>query len=582
MRAYQQFAQLTAAAGVRAVFGVMGDGNMHWVATYRDLPGCHWYPAWHEAGAVWMADGWAHASGDLGVATVTMGPGLAQALPAIMTAVRARTPLVLVSAALPDATPPLAQHANQRALVEAAGARYVEVNAADGMAAGLAAACTSARRGTPAVLAVDLAVFEECDAVDQVPPAAAAPDPAAPDAAVLDAAADALMAAKAPVVLLGGGVRDAGCLREALALGRRVGAAFGTTIGGRVALADEPWNLGVLGMMAGPVGRAVVDSADVVLVLGAALDRYNTDGCRLGQGARMVRVDERAPDELWTPALDTLDVTGNLPDVLAGLATRLGEYRATGLRAEALRYELDRERARQDALADEPTSDGPNPWAVVQELDRSLPGDAYVVVGIGHFWYFVAPYLRPEPQRAFHFACGFASIGQALPVGVGAALAGTGRPVVVVEGDGSVVMNMQELQAAVRHDADLLVVVLDNRAYGSEYHKLRMAGLDPSAGAFDETPFDLVAVASAMGATARGAADHDELREALGELGTAKGVRLLDARISPSTMSETYVRQHVHEEVPDRMSGRMSSRMSSGSSHPAASSMPATSNRSAR
>jgi thiamine pyrophosphate-dependent acetolactate synthase large subunit-like protein len=141
---------------------------------------------------------------------------------------------------------------------------------------------------------------------------------------------------------------------------------------------------------------------------------------------------------------------------------------------------------------------------------------------------------------------------------------------------------MQELQAAVRHDADLLVVVLDNRAYGSEYHKLRMAGLDPSAGAFDETPFDLVAVASAMGATARGAADHDELREALGELGTAKGVRLLDARISPSTMSETYVRQHVHEEVPDRMSGRMSSRMSSGSSHPAASSMPATSNRSAR
>jgi thiamine pyrophosphate-dependent acetolactate synthase large subunit-like protein len=350
--------------------------------------------------------------------------------------------------------------------------------------------------------------------------------------------------ARAPLVLLGGGVRAAGCRDAALALGRQIGAAFGTTTGGRTALPDEPWNLGVLGMMGGPLARAVADRADLVLVLGAALDRYNTDGCRLGADARLVRVDRRPPEELWAPAPDPIDITGDLPEALAGLTSRLAGHHATGLRTAALRRDLDDERARAEALAEIATADGPNPWAVVSELDAMLPPDAHVVVGIGHFWYFVAPYLRPDPHRTFHFTTGFASIGQALPAGVGAALAGAGRPVVVVEGDGSVAMNIQELQAAVRHGADLLVIVLDNQAYGSEYHKLALAGFDPRAGAFDETPFDLVAVATSMGATARRAEDADELRAALRDLVPARGVRLLDARISTSTVSETYARLH--------------------------------------
>ncbi|MDT4933872.1 MAG: hypothetical protein QOK11_1764, partial [Pseudonocardiales bacterium] len=98
MKTYQQLALLLADAGVTTVFGVMGDGNMHWIAAYREQPGCRWRPAWHEAGAVWMADGYAAATGDVGVATVTMGPGLAQSLAALATAVRVRRPLLLITA----------------------------------------------------------------------------------------------------------------------------------------------------------------------------------------------------------------------------------------------------------------------------------------------------------------------------------------------------------------------------------------------------------------------------------------------------------------------------------------------------
>jgi acetolactate synthase-1/2/3 large subunit len=344
-------------------------------------------------------------------------------------------------------------------------------------------------------------------------------------------------------VLLGAGVTRSGCLDDALALGRRIGAAFGTTLGGRVALPDEPWDLGVLGMMADPVVRQILAGADVLLVLGAALDRYNTDGTRLGRGARIVRIDRNASVS-WSPSAATLDLDADLPAALAALADRLPATPRPGLRTRAVRAELERERSRQHAIADVETADGPNPWAVVRELDRSLPADAHIVVGIGHFWYFVAPHLHPQPRRSFHFASGFASIGQALPIGVGAALARDDRPVVVVEGDGSAVMNIQELQAAARHGADLLVIVLNNQAYGSEYHKLALAGLDTAAGTFENTPFDVIAVASALGATACRAAGPGELHAVLSELLPLTGVRVVDARISISTMSEAYVRQH--------------------------------------
>src|SRR5262249_51959875 len=139
------------------------------------------------------------------------------------------------------------------------------------------------------------------------------------------------------------------------------------------------------------------------------------------------------------------------------------------------------------------TDDGPNPWAVVMALDAALPDDAFVVVGIGHFWYFAVPHLSVGGQRRFAFGHGFAMIGQGLPLGVGVAAAVPYRPVVVVEGDGSVPMNLVELQTAVREGLDLVVVVLDNAAYGSEVHKLALSGLDPETAAFEQ-PIDLVAV----------------------------------------------------------------------------------------
>jgi thiamine pyrophosphate-dependent acetolactate synthase large subunit-like protein len=85
--------------------------------------------------------------------------------------------------------------------------------------------------------------------------------------------------------------------------------------------------------------------------------------------------------------------------------------------------------------------------------------------------------------------------------------------------------------------------VLDNADYGSEYHKLGLAGLDPEDGAFDR-PMDIVAVANAMGVIARRITDHESVPRAVDELLAVPGVRLLDIAIARSAMSEVYQRQH--------------------------------------
>ena len=111
MKAYEAFAKRLAGHGCATVFGLMGDGNMYWVSAYAALEGTTWYPAWHEAGALGMADGYAATSGRVGVATVTMGPGLAQSLAALTAAVRTHRALLLITAEVTDNPPGQAQSA---------------------------------------------------------------------------------------------------------------------------------------------------------------------------------------------------------------------------------------------------------------------------------------------------------------------------------------------------------------------------------------------------------------------------------------------------------------------------------------
>jgi acetolactate synthase-1/2/3 large subunit len=557
-------------AGVTVVFGVMGDGNMHWLAEYATLPGVRWCPAWHEAGAVGMADGYARAAGRagtgrasaardsaardsadrdrVGVATVTMGPGLAQGLAALTAAVRTRSPLLVITAEPDHVSPPHAQDVDQRSWAAAAGARYRLVTEPADLSGALAETMACARSGHPAVLAIAVSLMErehDDDEPGSAPPPA--PGPAGSDLTGLEPAARLLAASRRPLVLLGRGAELSGAVQAAVEVGRRIGACFLTTVPAKGCLADarDPFDLGLAGTMAHPPARRLAGTADVVLVIGAALDAYNTFGGSFFRGARLIRVDIRPPAEMWHPAGDVIDITADAATAITGLAALLPPGPEPGLRTPQTADLLASEPARRAALNAAEPPDGLNPWAVIAAIDAAVPDRAHVVTGVGHFWYFAAPYLSARPGRTFDFGYGFGLIGQGLPLAIGAAVAaGADRPTVAIEGDGSFWMNPQELQSAVRFGADLLVIVLDNAAYGSEFHKLGIAGLDPVAGAFDR-PADVVAVARALGAAARRVATMDELHSGLASLAASGGVRVLDVGIARSVMSEAYQRMHL-------------------------------------
>ena len=581
MKVYQSLARLLHAAGVTAVFGVMGDGNMHWLADYSALPGARWYPAWHEAGAVGMADGFAvaasqacgqpasgkHGGGTLGaatvgVATVTMGPGVAQALGALTAAVRTRSRILIITAEPDHISPPGSQDIDQRAWARTAGAAYRLVTGPDDLRNALSEALACASSGRPALLAVPVGMMErDADRSAGDPalatpfgawPAAAdgddvaTPNSAATEPAALHAAARLLAGSQRPVVLLGRGAALGGAIPAAVGLGRRIGACFLTTVPAKGCLAafDDPFDLGLTGTMAHPAARSVAGTADVALVVGAALDRHNTSGSFFGD-ARLVRIDCRPPAQLWSPGQPVTDITSGSAAAIARLSELLPPGDGPGLRTAETAGLLASEPARRAALAAAQIPDGMNPWAVMAAIDDAIADTAHIVTGVGHFWYFAAPYLSGRAGRSFHFGYGFGMIGQGIPLATGAAVAALDgdRPTIAIEGDGSFVMNLQELQSAVRFGADLLVLVLNNEAYGSEFLKLGIAGLDPSGGTFGQ-PVDITAVASAFGARARRVRTLAELQDGLAVFSQSGGVRVLDIAIARSVMSEAYQRMH--------------------------------------
>jgi thiamine pyrophosphate-dependent acetolactate synthase large subunit-like protein len=191
-------------------------------------------------------------------------------------------------------------------------------------------------------------------------------------------------------------------------------------------------------------------------------------------------------------------------------------------------------RARLDAV---PTEAAPSdvaakldPRAVMRDLGPALPRDAQLVIGGGHFWSFPCMYLDVPEDGAFLCPLGAAAVGQALPFAIGVAAAASGKPVVAVEGDGSLFMNIQEMDTAARYRLPLAVVVMNDAALTAEVIKLRMEGYNGDLATYP-TP-DFAVMAKGFGWRAATLNGGDSIADVFGDHRWADGPLLVDARIS--------------------------------------------------
>jgi thiamine pyrophosphate-dependent acetolactate synthase large subunit-like protein len=534
------------AEGCDSLFGLMGDANMFWISLMAERPGVRVVHARHEDAAVAMADGYARSTGRVGLCSVTCGPGLTQVVTSLTAATRRRTPLVLVAGDIPRNAGYHLQAFDPQPLVATTGAAFARVDSAEGLATAVQHAFYVARdRRTPVVLSVPQDLFHEPYPWDwpYVPSTslAVAGQRVAPDPRVVAQVVDELTRAERPVVLAGRGAMAADARSAVIRLAERLDALLATTLLAKGWFDDEPFHIGVVGAFSTRVARELLAEADCVVAVGARLGHYTSEGGYIFPNARVIRIDID-PHGLseGAPAADLHVVS----DAGAGIDAILEHLE----RPTTPRFRTSEvaDRLRAVRVPDAPYELSPgtlDPRAVARDLDRAIPNDWMVVIGAGHFWNFLVPAFSGRPPTSYLYSgLEFGAIGQGIGNAIGVAVGMPDRRVVLIEGDGSLLMHVQELEVAARHHvSNLCVVVMNDGAYGSEVHKLERMGVAPGHAVFGAV--DLAAVGRALGIDGSTVdADHPDLGGPLDRFASRGGPAIVDVRVSPTVVSDQYRR----------------------------------------
>lgn len=546
---FQALAAGLVQVGVEHVFGLMGDDTVRLVSALKAL-GVPYHDARHENAAVAMAVGYAGAAGRLAVCVISRGPGTTNALTAAVNAVRGQARVLIITGDEWVVQPPNThQLPDPKALDIAALGASCDIPVftprdARSLTDVLRDAVTCALDGRPVFLTLPRDLLEE-----PVPMPAPSPlrrtvhVPAGAPPAALAAALAVLSPSRRPLIVAGAGAHYAGARDALVSLAERLGGALATTLRGKDMFAGHPYAVGMLGSFSHSAGRRLIDQADSVTVFGATLNRYTTNGGTSLPAVPIVQVDaDRAHIGRYHRADVSLVGDARLvaEQLLAALPERSVDdkpWHTAQTRERLAAFDL-----RED-FEPATTQRAMDPRLLVLELDRLLPPDRVVVTDNGNFFGFVPPHIAVSSPDRFKLSSDFAVIGLGFGTALGAAVARPGEPTVLFIGDGALLMSLGEIETLARLDLPVLVVVMNDSAYGAERHFLELRGLSGRVAQFPDTDFGPVAEALGVaGATVR---TLDDLRALAPSLAVLKGPLLLDCKVN-----STVVAPFLSEQVP--------------------------------
>ena len=517
------------------LFGLMGNGNVHLISrlTRRGFP---FTSARHESATVAMADAYYRATGTVAAATTTYGAGFTNAYTTLAEARMARIPLVLVVGDAPSGGQrPF--DIDQAKAAEAAGVVTLVAGPDNAAAITHRAFDLALQTVQPVVLSIpyDLAT---------APPSTPEPLEALPakqawpaQPAHLDRVARLLSSAKRPLILGGRGMLLSDSTASVREMGDRLGALFMTSVMAVNAF-GSPWDLGIAGGFTRRHRLDVALQADVVLVVGASQNIFQTRyGTLFPADTKIIRIDNgpAAGDVAWVEY-----IRADIHPFIDGLLERLPAASSTTWRDRV--PEVSSREFRSSSPSEDPAELGPdgrlNPRAVVAALDSILPAERSVVMDGGHFIGWAPMYLSvPDPHAMVLVGTAFQSIGMGFGSAAGVSVARPERTTILVSGDGGGLMGLADFESFLRSTRRGVVVVLNDSAYGAELHQYAAKGLHDQAMLIDEVDFAAVGRAlGAHGTKARTLADLDRLREWLAA--HDEGVFVLDVAISQKVVAE--------------------------------------------
>ncbi|CAB4586280.1 MAG: 5-guanidino-2-oxopentanoate decarboxylase [Actinobacteria bacterium] len=454
---------LARAYGVDTVFGIPG---VHNIELYRGLhrSGVRAVSPRHEQGAGFMADGWSVVTGRPGVCTLITGPGLTNALTPIAQAFHDSRPMLVLASttdtgALGRRHGPLHDLDDQALIARSVTAFSETVLDPADVPALVARAFDVFRsaRPRPVHLAFPTDVLERwVEPYEAVAPARATP---APDAALVARAAAVLGAARAPLIVAGGGAIDAGPALVAVAEALDAPVVLTGNAKGVVASSHPLCAGNTLGCTA---VQQLVESADAVLVVGSELsdaDLYN-GGRPLACNGTVVRIDID-PEQLHRRTVPDVAIEADATDALQALLALVppptplipgAPARDGAARAQHLR-DLAAGELRADLV----------PW--IEAIATTLTPDTVVALDSTQLAYAAHVALPCERPRSWLAPYGYGTLGCALPMAIGAGVAAPERPLLALAGDGGWLFTVAEMATAVDEQLDLVLLVWDNRGY---------------------------------------------------------------------------------------------------------------------
>lgn len=536
---HEALAQALRERGIDTVFGVIGDGNLFLMNSFAgdgSTTQGRYIAVANEATAVEAAMGYGQACGRLGVATVTHGPALTNTVTPMIDAAKAQIPLLVLAGDTAVLDRDNFQNIAQREVATVAQAGFEQLRDPSTLGDDLDRAIHRAHtERRPVILNMPIEFqWRKAEYVGgRRVVAAAAPRPPAPEE--LDRAVGVIASARRPVVLVGRGAIDAKA--AILAFAARVGAPVATTLKAKDLFRGESYDLGIFGTLSDDVASEAIGASDCVIAFGASMHPRTTDHGALLEKRRLVTVDVEARnvDRYLTSdaaVLGDAELVARafiecLDEAEIGPTGFAGDELAVAIRGRGARAQPDR--------SGEQTLDF---HRTLRAVDEAVPQDRVLVTDVGRFMTTTWQLVHVQDSHHFLHTINYGAIGLGMGTSIGAALAVPDKPVLLVTGDGGFLLGgVTEFAIAVRHRLDLIVVVMNDGAFGAEHVQFTDRGLDPALSTFPVP--DLGPVAEALGGRGYTVRTQAELQDALGSLSTRDRPVLIDVKLDPAVITAT-------------------------------------------